>query len=152
MLTKAQKTNDPEASRSLVWEIRRAAQFLFQLAERLRDQRSDHCAEDTDAEWDLAVRDEVYAAWRHAMKALVPLVNLCLADETMREYREAYVRRRSAESVRLVRDQLTGKARLFVERRDVEAYAAMRATHGPETAEFVSELLDFMSKNGLLDD
>lgn len=99
MLTKAQKTNDPEASRALVWEIRRAAQFLFDLADRLRDQRSDHCAADTDAEWDLAVRDEVYTAWR-----------------------------------------------------DVEAYAAMRAAHGAETAEFVCELLDFMSRNRLLDD
>jgi hypothetical protein len=151
MLTKAQKTNEPEASRSLVWEIRSAAQFLFDLAERLRDQRSDHCAEGTDDEWDLAVRDEAYAAWRHAMKALVPLAHLCLADETTREYRDAHVRRRSAESARLVRNQLVGTARLFVERRDVEAYAAMRATHGAETAEFVRELLDFMLKNRLLD-
>mgnify|MGYP006276006467 CR=1 FL=1 len=123
MYTKTQKLRDGDAARTMLPEIHRIVGAIDLCLTHLEDRRQRSLDR---TEWELDVRDDVYACYRDAVRALQVIAPAALAYPDEQEYRDATAAQYRAERARtLVEQERYRQSRPFLERRRQAAWDAL---------------------------
>lgn len=152
--SKAHMMNDPEAARYMLHYMREAIPYFETLLKWQRDDLSDYRCVDADAEWDAAVREQIYAVYRHLMKALAILIEVSIGEGSHRDnpqiqaFREAHARFDRLR--RTHRVTIVGASRIYEQRKiDASEKLLARYPHNQDVAWFICDVVEYAAQRRL---